>query len=81
MKVSPAGSHTRLDLQDRVAARPVEALQDNIRLVPKPGDKRCMKELILPPPSRSSRMTILFAEHRREEPGQGVTEEPGQGGR
>ena len=33
-----SGRLTRLDLQDRVAARPVEALQDNIRLVPKPGE-------------------------------------------
>jgi hypothetical protein len=68
-----SGRLTRLDLQDRVAARPVEALQDNnVRLVsvrcPEPQGKRsCMKELIRDPApavARSSRMTILFLSNR-----------------
>jgi hypothetical protein len=39
---------------------------------PSPG-KRCMKELILPPPSRVLTDDHPLAKHRREEPGQGVT--------
>ena len=36
--VGVSGRLTRLDLQDRVAVTPVEALQDNVRLVAKPGE-------------------------------------------
>ena len=60
-----SGRLTRLDLQDRVAARPVEALQDNVRLVsvrcPSPG-KRCMKELIRDP---APAVAVLADDHPR----------------
>ena len=36
--ISLRGGLTRLDLQDRVAVPPVEALQDDIWLVSKPGE-------------------------------------------
>ena len=36
--VGVSGRLTRLDLQDRVAVAPVEALQDNVRLVAKPRE-------------------------------------------
>ena len=69
--VGISGGLTRLDLQDRVAVAPVEALQDDVRLVSKP------REALHEGSHPASAIGGLaddhpLTKHSRQQPGQGV---------